>query len=181
MNFKKNLNNIHDKSYKDLFSTKDAFLSFINTFVQGDWVDKLEKDKLILIDKSYISSDYEELESDIVYQATIGKENVVFYVLLELQSSVDYSMPIRLLMYMVELWRDVLMNNEKKEIKRKDYRLPAIFPIVIYNGSNKWRCARNFKDIINESQLFGGIIIQGDAVISRFSAALLTNFNEPVL
>ena len=32
MSFKKDLNNIHDKSYKDLFSTNDAFLSFVNTF-----------------------------------------------------------------------------------------------------------------------------------------------------
>ncbi|MCB2340261.1 hypothetical protein [Clostridium estertheticum] len=35
MSFKKDLNNIHDKSYKDLFSTNDAFLSFVNTFIQG--------------------------------------------------------------------------------------------------------------------------------------------------
>ncbi|WBL45250.1 Rpn family recombination-promoting nuclease/putative transposase [Clostridium estertheticum] len=123
MSFKKDINNIHDKSYKDLFSTSDAFLSFVNTFIQGDWVDKLEKDKLILVDKSYILSDYEELESDIVYNATIGEDNIIFYVLLELQSSVDHSMPIRLLMYMVELWRDILRNSEKKEIKRKSKRL----------------------------------------------------------
>ncbi|WP_304518869.1 hypothetical protein [Clostridium estertheticum] len=32
-------------------------------------------------------------------------------------------MPIRLLMYMVELWRDILRNSEKKEIKRKSKRL----------------------------------------------------------
>ncbi|WP_253199482.1 Rpn family recombination-promoting nuclease/putative transposase [Clostridium tagluense] len=119
MSFKKDLNNIHDKSYKDLFSTNDAFLSFVNTFIQGEWIDKLEKDKLILVDKSYILSDYEELESDIVYQATIGKDNVIFYVLLELQSSVDQSMPIRLLMYMVELWRETLRNSEKKKSKEK--------------------------------------------------------------
>lgn len=83
MSFKKDINNIHDKSYKDLFSTKDAFLSFVNTFVQGEWAGQLEKDKLILSDKSYILSDYEELESDIVYTATIGKDNIIFYVLLE--------------------------------------------------------------------------------------------------
>ncbi|MGH4124322.1 MAG: Rpn family recombination-promoting nuclease/putative transposase [Clostridium sp.] len=78
MSFKNNLNNIHDKSYKDLFSTNDAFLSFVNTFIQGEWIDKLEKDKLILVDKSYILSDYEELESDIVYQATIGKYRQIY-------------------------------------------------------------------------------------------------------
>ncbi|MGH4124329.1 MAG: Rpn family recombination-promoting nuclease/putative transposase [Clostridium sp.] len=181
MSFKKDLNNIHDKSYKDLFSTNDAFLSFVNTFIQGEWIDKLEKDKLILVDKSYILSDYEELESDIVYQATIGKDNVIFYVLLELQSSVDQSMPIRLLMYMVELWRETLKNSEKKEIKRKSYRLPAIVPIVLYNGTKKWTCARSFKDIINESQLFGDNILDFKYIlvdINRYSKEYLYEFKN---
>ena len=181
MSFKKDLNNIHDKSYKDLFSTNDAFLSFVNTFIQGEWVDKLEKDKLILVDKSYILSDYEELESDIVYNATIGKDNIIFYVLLELQSSVDHSMPIRLLMYMVELWREILRNSEKKEIKRKSYRLPAIVPIVLYNGTKKWTCARNFKDIINESQLFGDNILDFKYIlvdINRYSKEYLYEFKS---
>ncbi|MBU3172467.1 Rpn family recombination-promoting nuclease/putative transposase [Clostridium estertheticum] len=181
MSFKKDLNNIHDKSYKDLFSTNDAFLSFVNTFIQGDWVDKLEKDKLILVDKSYILSDYEELESDIVYNATIGEDNIIFYVLLELQSSVDHSMPIRLLMYMVELWREILRNSEKKEIKRKSYRLPAIVPIVLYNGTKKWTCARNFKDIINESLLFGDNILDFKYIlvdINRYSKEYLYEFKN---
>ncbi|MBU3187204.1 Rpn family recombination-promoting nuclease/putative transposase [Clostridium estertheticum] len=181
MSFKKDINNIHDKSYKDLFSTSDAFLSFVNTFIQGDWVDKLEKDKLILVDKSYILSDYEELESDIVYNATIGEQNIIFYVLLELQSSVDHSMPIRLLMYMVELWREILRNSEKKEIKRKSYRLPAIVPIVLYNGTKKWTCARNFKDIINESQLFGDNILDFKYIlvdINRYSKEYLYEFKN---
>ncbi|MBZ9623206.1 Rpn family recombination-promoting nuclease/putative transposase [Clostridium sp. FP2] len=181
MSFKKDLNNIHDKSYKDLFSTKDAFLSFVNTFVQGEWAGQLEKDKLILSDKSYILSDYEELESDIVYTATIGKDDIIFYVLLELQSSVDHSMPIRLLMYMVELWRDILRNSEKKEIKRKSFRLPAVIPIVLYNGTNKWTSARNFKDIITGSQLFGDNILDFKYIlvdINRYSKEYLYEFKN---
>jgi len=181
MSFKKEMNNIHDKSYKDLFSTKDAFLSFVNTFIQGEWVDKLEKDKLILVDKSFISADYEELESDIVYQATIGKENVIFYVLLELQSSVDYSMPIRLLAYMVELWRVATKNIKKSKIKRKTYRLPAIIPIVIYNGTKKWTCARNFKDILQGSQLFEDNVIDFRYIlvdINRYSKECLYEFKN---
>ena len=39
MSFKKDLNNIHGKSYKDLFSTSDAFLSFVNNFnlLENKW------------------------------------------------------------------------------------------------------------------------------------------------
>ena len=33
MSFKKDLNNIHDKSYKDLFSTNDAFYPFLKPLI----------------------------------------------------------------------------------------------------------------------------------------------------
>ena len=111
MGFKKDLNNIHDKSYKDLFSTKDAFLSFVNTFIQGEWVDKLAKDK----------------------------------------------------------------------IKRKTYRLTAIIPIVLYNGTKKWTCARNFKDIINKGELFGDNILDFRYIlvdINRYSKKYLYEFKN---
>ena len=49
MSFKKDINNTHDKSYKDLFSTKDTFLSLVSTFIQGEWVDKLEKNSMVFV------------------------------------------------------------------------------------------------------------------------------------
>ena len=68
-------------------------------------------------------------------------------------------MPIRLLMYMTEIWRDELSNTEDKEKKRKDYKLPAIVPIVLYNGKGKWTAVRNFKEILNGYELFDENII----------------------
>ena len=103
---KKDINNIYDKSYKTLFSNKDIFTSLINDFTEEKWKDKINADNLTLINKSFILSDYEEVESDIVYKANIDGEEVIFYLLLEFQSSIDYSMPIRLLMYMLEIWRE---------------------------------------------------------------------------
>ena len=78
-----NKNNIHDKSYKDLFSNKETFLNLIQTFVSNTWGNKFTKENLVLVDKSYVLSDYEELESDIVYKAKLGDEEVFFYMLLE--------------------------------------------------------------------------------------------------
>jgi predicted transposase YdaD len=44
---------------------------------------------------------------------------VIFYVLLELQSAVDQTMPFRLLQYMIEIWRDIYNNVLEKERRRK--------------------------------------------------------------
>ena len=41
----------------------------------------------------------------------------------------------------------------------KTYRLPAIVPIVLYNGRSNWTAARNFKEILNGHELFDENII----------------------
>ncbi|MBU3138015.1 Rpn family recombination-promoting nuclease/putative transposase [Clostridium gasigenes] len=58
-------------------------------------------------------------------------KEVYFYILMELQSKVDYSMPIRVFQYICEIWRDILRNDSKKNIKSKGFKLPAIIPIVL--------------------------------------------------
>ena len=151
--------NIHDKSYKDLFSNKETFLNLIQSFVSNTWGNKLTKDNLVLVNKSYILSDYEEQESDIVYKANFDGNDVFFYVLLEFQSSVDFRMPIRLLLYMIEIWRDILRNTELKEFKMKTFRLPSIVPIVLYNGKKKWTAAKELKHAISNSDVFGDNIL----------------------
>ena len=75
--------------------------------------------------------------------------------LLEFQSSIDYSMPIRLLFYMIEIWRDILKDVKAEAIKKKEFKLPAILPIVTYNGMDKWHVPRRFQDKIDTPELFG--------------------------
>ncbi|MDK2800377.1 MAG: hypothetical protein PWQ70_1996 [Clostridiales bacterium] len=107
-----------------------------------------------MIDKEFIQDDFKEKEADIVYKVNIDGKDIIFYILLELQSKIDYTMPIRLLMYMTEIWKDELKNTEEKIKKRKKYRLPAIVPIVLYNGKNKWTAVKSFKEILNGYELF---------------------------
>ncbi|MEG1296728.1 MAG: Rpn family recombination-promoting nuclease/putative transposase, partial [Niameybacter sp.] len=78
-------------------------MNLINDFTEEQWKKELTADNLTLVNKSFILADYEEVEADIVYQAEIEGQKVIFYVLLEFQSSIDHSMPIRLLMYMIEI------------------------------------------------------------------------------
>jgi hypothetical protein len=153
------LNNEHDLGYKSLLSHKKTFMEFLKDFVKKDWVKEIEEDNLVLIDKEFILDDFKEEEADIVYKVNINGKDIIFYILFELQSKVDYRMPIRLLMYMTEIWRDELNNTEKNVKKRKDYRLPAIVPIVLYNGKNNWTAARSFKEILSGYELFEDNII----------------------
>jgi predicted transposase/invertase (TIGR01784 family) len=149
----------HDVGYKYIFSHKETFLELLRSFVKKDWVNLIKSEDLMLIDKSYILEDFSEEESDIVYKVNICGQDVIFYILLEFQSRVDYRMPMRLLFYIVELWRERLKNTAKKDIQSKNFRLPSVVPMVLYNGKNKWTASRNFKDILNSNELFGENVI----------------------
>lgn len=78
MNLKKDINNIHDKSYKDLYSNKEVFIDLVKKTLNVTWVKGLKVEQLTLVNKSYISSDYEETESDIVYKAKVNGSEELF-------------------------------------------------------------------------------------------------------
>ncbi|MBF7084426.1 Rpn family recombination-promoting nuclease/putative transposase [Desulfallas sp. Bu1-1] len=136
----------HDKGYKQLLSNKRVFLELIKTFVREEWAGEIEEKDLVLVNKSYMLKDFTEKEADIIYR--LKTKNVIFYILLELQSTVDYLMPFRLLQYMVEIWREIYHNTPEKERERKTWRLPAIIQAVLYNGANNWTAAVHFKEML---------------------------------
>jgi hypothetical protein len=67
-------------------------------------------------------------------------------------------MPLRLFFYINEILREYAKNADHKPYD-KDIRIPAIVPIVLYNGKTPWDVPTRFKDIINNSDLFGDGII----------------------
>ncbi len=107
-----------------------------------------------MINKSFVTNDYDDTECDIVYKANIKETEVIFYILLEFQSTIDYRMPLRLLFYMCEIMRDYAKNNNHKKYDKK-IKIPAVIPIVLYNGDKVWDVPNEFRKIIYNENLFG--------------------------
>lgn len=63
-------------------------------------------------------------------------------------------MPLRLLFYMCEILRDYSKNAKHKKYD-KNLRIPAVIPLVLYNGDEKWAVPREFRKIIYNEDLFG--------------------------
>ena len=155
--FKKDIHHIHDKSYKDLYSKKEIAIDLFKNLLKKDWAQTITENDLTLVNKSFVTSDYEETECDIVYKANINNTEVIFYILLEFQSTVDYRMPLRLLFYMCEILRDNAVNSNHRK-NDKHLKIPAIVPIVLYNGKEVWDVPTEFRKIIYNESLFGSSI-----------------------
>ena len=92
-------------------------------------------------------------------------------------------MPMRLLFYMTEVWRDILKNTDKNQRRRKAFKLPAIIPIVLYNGKNKWTAKMSFKEILSGYELFEDNILDFNYMlfdINRYEDEELINMSNLV-
>jgi predicted transposase/invertase (TIGR01784 family) len=137
----------HDKRYKKLLTRKKNMMDFLTHFTEfKELIKDASEDDFQLIDKEFITKDYREKEADVIYRVRLGEREVIFYLLLELQSYVDFAMPIRLLTYMTEILQREFLNADPKRREQKAYRLPAVLPIVLYNGAGKWTAATKFRE-----------------------------------
>ena len=144
----------HDRGYKHLLSSKQIFLEMLRSFVKRGWVDQIDEAHVIKVDKSFILPDFRGKEADVVYRLKIKDSEVIFYLLIELQSTIDSLMPWRLLLYQVEIWRQVLRDTPQRERDRKGFKLPVIVPMVLYNGKDAWTAPLSFRELLSGEELF---------------------------
>ena len=125
----KKVNNPHDKGYKRSLSHPKEFLHFLQKYVGAEWMMELEESQVSLCDKEYVNKDYEGREADLVYRVTRATgEEIYVFILQELQSTVDYTMIFRVLVYVVNQLLRYFLDTDKEKRERADFRLPAIDP-----------------------------------------------------
>ena len=134
----------YDSAYKYLFSNKRLFHQFLTQFIDESFTRNIKLEDIEQVDRSFVSDEFLKRESDIIYRVKLEKREVYIYVLLEFQSTVDKSIPVRMLLYILQLY-DQLFRNSRKG------KLPAVFPIILYNGSEKWTVPRDVATLIEAS------------------------------
>ena len=134
-----------------------------------------------MIDKEFVLKDLKSKEADIIYKARIKEQDIYFYVLLEFQSTVDFSMPLRFLVYMTELMKRIYLNADANERDRKSFKMPAIIPIVIFSGGSEWNVVQSFKEYQSSHELFQNNIIDFTYILINLmdlsSEELINNAN----
>lgn len=140
---------IHDCGYKKLFSNKAIFRQLIEMFVTEDWVAELDFDSCVAVDKSFISEHYKETESDIIYKLKLKDQELYIFILIEFQSTVDRFMALRMLNYITNFYMDYVSSQKRVQ------RLPAVFPILLYNGEAQWNAPINLAERIEGGDRLG--------------------------
>ena len=137
-----------DLSYKEFFSEAKNVEDLIKGYVDRTFVSKLDFSTLERCNSDFVRKESGERHDDMIWRLKYKNDWLYIYLILEFQSNVDYSMPVRIMSYMAELWLS-LLNNSNTEYA-KSHKIPPILPIVLYNGVEDWNVALNVSDILLE-------------------------------
>lgn len=99
----------HDKLVKNILKDKKEAEEFINQFLEPK--EEVKAEDLIRYTNSYITKKYKSKEADLVYKL----KNQEAFFLIEHQSTIDNSMPYRMLNYCIDIMQEWSRN---KRIKR---------------------------------------------------------------
>jgi len=107
------------------------------------------------IERTFIESDFRKREADMLFKANFRNDKVdavkevIIYVLIEHQSSVDPIMPFRILYYVTQIWESQRREWESQKIPQKDWRFRPILPVVFYTGKENWNQSLEMKSLID--------------------------------
>ena len=132
----------YDEQYKKLFAfplmVEDLVRAFVSQLGAADFstLQKLSSD--------YVSDELLKRHGDTVWRLRMPGGWAYLLLLLEFQSRDDYYMALRILIYTGMLYQE-LVRNAAPEAREA---LPAVLPIVLYNGTPRWRAPQEMGELI---------------------------------
>lgn len=84
----------HDSRYKYLFSHPGFVDRLLSSFVNEPFVREIDFDRLERVNASFVSQEFQQRESDIIWKLPLKGSTVYLFLLLEFQSTVDRRMSL---------------------------------------------------------------------------------------
>lgn len=129
-----------DKGFKVILEEKEEACQLMNKALGiENTIYAVKKEEIIKYNSDFITQDFTVKQADIVYK----KKGEDIFFLIEHQSTIDYSMPYRLLNYCIEIIREAV---NKDLLKNRSYKMPVVYPIVFYTGKRKWNVEKYFEE-----------------------------------
>ncbi len=142
----------HDARYKRFFSNPVLFRQLLESFVSEDFVRELDFSTLKRVDKSFVTEEFRERESDLIHEVRYKDSTVYIFILIEFQRKVDHHMALRFLRYLYEFYQALEREGHAGKRNREGGHggtLPAVFPLLLYSGSRRLTAPVSMRDLID--------------------------------
>jgi hypothetical protein len=110
---------------------------------------------------TFVARDYRHVEADLVltapYHVEGGPRRLWLYLLIEHQSEPDALMPVRLLEYVVQIFKMQQREWLKGHKSLAGLRFQPVLPLVLYTGTERWESLGELIDLIESGERFRAI------------------------
>ncbi len=133
----------HDKFFKLVFSRRETTAEFLENNLPPEVVSLIDLGSLEYEKDTFIDERFMDHFSDLLIKLKLknGKRGYL-YILFEHKSYHEPLVAFQILKYKVFTW-DML--EKRKELTS----FPAIIPVLLYHGRDKWRAGLNFADLVD--------------------------------
>ena len=135
---------MHDENYKKIFAFPRVIEDLLRAFVPGDWLQEVNFATLDKLSTEYISDELLKRHGDNVWRMRLRKNWLYLLLLVEFQSTDDPLMALRILTYTGLLYQELARNGQLDA----EGRLPAVLPLVLYNGDEPWESPLQMGELI---------------------------------
>ena len=139
-----------DEFYKIVFAFPRMVRDLARGFLPTAWTDDLDLERLELLPTAYVSDSWHKRYGDRVWklpyrEGTDHPPGAYAALLLEFQSEVDATMPVRMLVYAGLLMQELLRQRQRGT---SSARLPCVIPVVIHRGRRRWTAPRSVTEMM---------------------------------
>ena len=136
---------LHDENYKRLFASPVMVRDVLRACLPAHRLAGADLSSLGELSPEYVSDELRTRHGDTVWHLRLGRRRAFLLVLLEFQAQDDRLMALRVLTYTGLLLLE-LVRNQPPEVAGE--RLPAVLPVVLYNGTEPWTAAPDMRSLI---------------------------------
>jgi len=121
-------------------------------------LDRLDFARMTVERTTIVAADYRHLTSDLVVTVPVRRRGrhgtLTLYVLIEHQSEPDALMILRVLEYLVQIYKGQLRDWEQRHGSRAGFRLQPVLAVVLYTGTGAWESLGRLVDLVEGGELF---------------------------
>ena len=147
----------HDPVYRRIFNRAQIIEEILRRFATGPWAAHLDFSTLSPVPADFISKYLKKYEADIIWRVRYGPGKgdwFYVFVLMELQSSVQRFMALRLLGYVLRLCEALLEHGRYLAARRPRRLLPPVLAVVLYNGEKPWTAPLSLAELFKPMEGF---------------------------
>jgi hypothetical protein len=124
-------------------------------------LDRLDFARMRVDPTTYIAADYRHLASDLVLRVPFtrrGRGSVTLYILIEHQSEIDPLMRLRVLDYVLQMYKRQARDWLARHASLKGFAFDPVLPVVLYTGTASWPGLPHLVELVKQGEEFVDVL-----------------------